>query len=297
MINPFIFISPFILFFSLGNLSIYIPIISNPKLGPIQSAGVNAYTISIDRTNQIIYISDSISVNQYSYNCLQQIGNPSITTSSTILYYNNQSNYYLSMNGFGFCDQYCSAECNQISLFQNSTLIQDATISFSSCSFNNIQFSVSSNMIQNGSLNATIYVNENCNCGVGGISANAQIANIEPKPQYSSGNSQHHSSGNNHNQDQSSNESELSSEDNNHKSSKVANNGSQINSNGKIILGSLVFLSMALVFIFCWTILIPFALDYVLGRWNNCSFLPLSISFSFSYSLSILYLYLFLFGH
>ena len=239
-------------------MTIYTHYLSPSQLGPIQTAGVDTSTISIDRTNQIIYISDYYSVYGYTNYWIQQIGNPSITPST-----NNQSIYYLSMDGFGFCDQYCSAECNQISLFQNSALIQDATISFSSCSFNNLQFSVSSNMIQNGNLNATIYVNENCNCGVGGISANAQIANIVPKPQYSSGNSQHHSyhssgnnqlhsSGNNHNQDQSSNETELSSEDNNHKSSKVANNGSQINSNGKTIFGSLVFLCMTLVvFIFC----------------------------------------------
>ena len=98
------------------------------KIGPIKNANISAFGISIDRTNQIIYTSDS-------NNLIQRVGNPSIYPSS-----NPQSNYEFSMEGFGFCDQTCSTTCNQISLFQNSIQIQNISISLSSCSFNNLQF-------------------------------------------------------------------------------------------------------------------------------------------------------------
>ena len=106
------------------------------QIGPIQNALITALGIAIDRTNQIIYTSDPSS------NLIQEIGYPSIYSSP-----NPQSNYEFSMDGFGFCDQICSTTCNQISLFQNSIQIQNISISLSSCSFNNIQFSVSSNIL------------------------------------------------------------------------------------------------------------------------------------------------------
>ena len=111
----------------------YIP--QGAQIGPIQNALMNPWGISIDRTNQIIYTSDGAGI-------IQEIGYPSIYPSS-----NPQSNYNFSMDGFGFCDQICSTTCNQISLFQNSTQIQNISISLSSCSFNNLQFSVSSNIL------------------------------------------------------------------------------------------------------------------------------------------------------
>ena len=109
------------------------------RIGPIQNAGLNPNGISIDRTNQIIYTSDNSN-----NNLIEEIGNPSINLSS-----NTQSNYEFSMEGFGFCDQICSTTCNQISLFQNSIQIQNQniSISLSSCSFNNLQFSVSSDIL------------------------------------------------------------------------------------------------------------------------------------------------------
>ena len=108
------------------------------KIGPIQTALINSYGIAIDQKNQIIYSSDGYN------NLIQEIGFPSIYPSSNPP---AQSNYYFSMDGFGFCDQICSKTCNQISLFQNSIQIQNISISLSSCSFNNLQFSVSSNIL------------------------------------------------------------------------------------------------------------------------------------------------------
>ena len=100
--------------------------------GALSVAKTNSYGVSIDEENNIIYIAD------YQNNEIRQIGYPSIQNSTSI-----QSEYSLNfeINGFGFCDRSDSLECNQISLFQNSTQVQNIYISILSSTFNNLHSS------------------------------------------------------------------------------------------------------------------------------------------------------------
>ena len=144
--------------------------------GPLSSSSLDSYSVTVDNLHGLVYVSDS------THGIIAQAGNPTIqlSTASQV-----QSNLTFAISGFGFCAQTCSTTCNQISLFQNSIQVPNISISLSSCSFYNLQFSVNSTIgvsypILSGNLSASVFVNQTCGCGVVGVSAANQIAIILP---------------------------------------------------------------------------------------------------------------------
>ena len=132
--------------------------------------------IAYDSAYDILYISTGGTENR-----IRQIGYPKIYNSQSPMFVDETS---FSIAGFGFCDSYCS--CNNVQLNQDQPTGVNFTVTVDSCSADTLKISVSpqsplsnNQFIFNlGPLNATVEVDPLCRCGIGGISPQAIIANL-----------------------------------------------------------------------------------------------------------------------